>query len=81
MFGIMVFLWCWGIAKFSVKSKQKLKQIFVWVFILSCAYGIGMEYVQENLVVHRSFDVGDIIADIVGALCGLGYAWYRFIKK
>ncbi|MFD2918123.1 VanZ family protein [Terrimonas rubra] len=81
MFAMMVFLWCWGITRFSARPKQKLKQIFVWVFILSCAYGIGMEYVQENLVIHRSFDVGDIIADIVGALCGLGYAWYRFIKK
>lgn len=81
MFSIMVFLWCWGIAKSTGKTKQQLKKSFIWVFVISSAFGIAMEYVQENLVVNRSFDVGDIIADIAGAAIGLAYSWYRFIKK
>lgn len=78
---MMVFLWCWGITRYTNGSKQKLKKSFWWVFILSSAFGIVMEFVQEHLVVNRSFDIGDIIADIIGALLGWGYAWYRFIKK
>ena len=81
MFSIMVFLWSWGLTKTKPRSKAGLKKIFLWVFILSCVFGVGMEFVQENLVIHRSFDMGDIIADIIGALLGWIYAWYRFIKK
>jgi VanZ family protein len=36
-----------------------------------------MEFVQENFIPNRSFDVGDIIADLAGSLIGyLITHWY-----
>lgn len=49
--------------------------------ILCLCYGITMEYVQDNFIPNRSFDVGDIIADGVGAAVGLYISIKRLIKK
>lgn len=38
--------------------------------VLVLVYGVGMEFVQKWFIVNRSFDLGDIIADGVGALVG-----------
>ena len=80
MFALMVFLWCWATLRMNF-TKEKLKKVFILLAILWLAYGIGMEFVQKYLVVNRSFDSGDIIADGVGCLAGLFYSNWRFIPK
>ncbi len=80
MFAIMVFLWCWAMLRMKL-DKEKLKKAFVFIALLWFAYGIGMEFVQKYLVVNRSFDSGDIIADGVGCLLGLIYSIRRYIPK
>ena len=54
-------------------STERLKQVFLWVFLAAAAYGILLEFIQLFFVPGRSFDIGDIVADIVGA--GLGWLW------
>jgi hypothetical protein len=75
LFVLLVFLWChaYRVAK-SIK-------IFIVISILSVLYGVGMEYVQANLVPNRDFDRGDIVADAVGVAAGFAISWYRYIKK
>ena len=68
MFGLLVFLFCWGIQK--KYNPEKRNSIFILITIGSAAYGILMEYVQQNFIPNRSFDSGDIIADIIGCLAG-----------
>jgi len=66
LFGAQVWLWC---VYASGKFKKRLG-IFFLVFLLSCLYGIGMEYVQKYFVINRAFELGDIMADIVGSALG-----------
>ena len=40
------------------------------ILLLLSIYGVAIEYYQLNLIPNRSFDVGDIVADICGAVCG-----------
>lgn len=40
------------------------------ILLLLAAYGVAVEYFQVNFIPNRSFDTGDIIADIFGAVCG-----------
>ena len=80
MFAIMTTLWCWTFST-GATDKQVTKKIFIVIAILSLSYGIAMELIQDNFISNRSFDIGDIIADGVGAIIGAFYSWGRYIKK
>ena len=80
MFSIMVFLWCRAMLRLNLQ-KTKLKNIFIAIALLGLAYGIGMEFVQKYLVINRSFDGGDIIADMAGCTAGFVYSIRTYIKK
>jgi len=68
MFSLLVFLFCWGIQR--KYNPEKTNNTFILIAIAGVVYGILMEYVQQNFVANRSFDSGDIIADIIGSLAG-----------
>jgi len=80
LFSIMVILWCRAMHMRGYSTQQLRKQ-FIWIVILTATYGTGMEFVQKYLVSNRSFDIGDIVADTVGAIIGwmISLRWY--IKK
>jgi hypothetical protein len=69
-FGALVGLWCYY---FSVRvtDPNRLKKIFFFVFLAACVNGIGIEFIQLHFVPMRSFDDGDIIADVLSA--GMAY--------
>ena len=80
MFAFMVILWCWAMLKiFSVDTR--LKTLFIWIGLCCLIYGIGMEFVQKYFIPNRSFDEGDIIADVVGCTLGVLFSLGRYIKK
>ncbi len=54
--------------------------IFFKVALYVFLYGIAMEFVQKYLVINRSFDVGDIIVDGLGAFIGY-YIFTRWRKR
>ena len=74
MFGLQTLLLCWAL--FKSRAEKVFFGQFLFMALLSLAYGIAMEYVQRDFVVHRSFDVGDIIADGAGAAMGAAFTWY-----
>jgi hypothetical protein len=80
LFGLLVILWCRGIAKPNAEKKSLVKY-FTAITILSITYGIGMEFVQQYLTTNRSFDAIDILADAAGSMIGLGFCLRRYIKK
>lgn len=58
MFGMLSFLFC---------KTTNIKKWFFVIASLCTVYGIAMEFVQENWIPNRSFDVLDIAADAVGS--------------
>ena len=74
LFGVQVFLWCRHIGH---SDDRVPLWIFLLILLISCIYGIGMEYVQKYWVANRGFETGDMIADIVGSVCG--WVGYRFL--
>jgi len=65
LFGVQVWLWSYYI-KHGTNFSPHL-WIFLLIFLLSCLYGIGMEYYQRYFVLNRAFETGDILADIIGS--------------
>lgn len=78
MFAILVWLFCRAIHKGHTKNTN-LTNTFIIIALLCITYGIAMEYVQKYFVANRSFDTGDIIADIVGCTIGFLYSKRKFI--
>lgn len=79
MFFLMVVLW-WGAIK-KTKPQSPINQLILLTGISCLLYGIGMEFVQEYLVVNRSFDIGDIIVDALGCTVGIIYCMRKVHKK
>lgn len=51
--------------------RRQLNPMVPWIILLVLSiYGVAVEFFQFYCIPRRSFDVGDIVADIVGAMCG-----------
>src|SRR5947209_12796372 len=62
-FALLLFLW-----RFSFSPLAK----YSWyLLVLALCYGFGVEVIQHYFVANRSFDLGDVAADMVGAFAGL----------
>jgi VanZ family protein len=80
LFSVLVFFWCLAISA-EKKFFNSVQQLFVWIALGGCVYGIAMEYVQKYFIPNRSFDIGDIIADTIGSIVGLLVATKLLVKK
>jgi VanZ family protein len=70
IFGILSFLFC----------KAANKKWFLLIALFCSIYGMAMEFVQENWIPNRSFDVWDIVADSIGSF-GVIFFFKFFNKK
>lgn len=73
LFFILVYLW-----RSAYEGKPMGSIIFILVFSLT--YGFAVEFVQENWVPNRSFDLYDVLADMSGAVLGI-IIWNLWYKK
>jgi len=73
MYGGVVLLWSIAL------SKAKAREI-AFVFVASICLGVSMEILQNNVFVERSFEILDIIANIMGSISGL-VLYYKIFKK
>ncbi len=71
LFGGVTAVWCYY---FYLKGKPSpsLATIFFVVYLLVSADGIILEFIQRDYIPNRSFDKGDIIADISAASIAYG---------
>ena len=76
LFGGFVYLWSYYYSRKKLAPK-KLARVFFIIFIISCGYGIGMEYVQKYFIPGRDYDQQDILADIIGAALAYGFSNIR----
>jgi len=52
-------------------ARYKTSRAKAIALIFCILYGIGMEYYQKYFVPNRGFEVLDMLADAIGALCAL----------
>jgi VanZ family protein len=71
LFGGFTFLWCLYYSKQNLAQK-KLLRIFFKIFLIAAVYGAGMEFVQKYFIPMRDFEIGDILADVIGASLAYG---------
>ena len=76
LFGILVFLW--SRRYLPGKNSDAFNKLIIKVFVLSCLYGIGMEFYQKYFT-ERNFDLGDIVADVTGS--AIAYLGLRLFYK
>ena len=74
LFLVLVYLWC---RAYNIKTKKT----FIIITILSVAYGIIMELVQQYFIPFRFFDLRDMIANSLGAVAGYFIAAKRLITN
>ena len=72
-FAILLFLW-----RFYLPDNSRFTCLR---FILAFCSGLVVEVIQHNYVLNRSFDLGDVIADMIGAAAGLVFWTKKYIKK
>lgn len=80
LFGSTVVLLAYGIHK---QKGAVSKWALCWMVVLATLYGLAIEFIQKYLVVHRSFDLYDVLADGLGAAAGALVFWWvgrRFLK-
>ncbi len=80
LFGLLCILFHWP----ALKSNWKDRSRKIWFWIISCAsvaYGTIMEFVQRELILNRSFEEADILADTVGAFGALALSLTFFLEK
>ncbi len=80
MFGLLCFLFHFPAWKSSLQNGARQRWFWL-VSIVTIAYGTGMEFVQRELIVNRSFEEADILADAVGALGALALSQTLFLRK
>lgn len=69
-FTLLLFLW-----RFYFPETEKYHWILLPATLL---YGVAVEVVQHHFVVNRSFDIGDLAADMAGAVGGIMFwTWYK----
>jgi len=80
LFGVLCFLFSFPFRKSSLSNGKKRKW-FILITVLGILYGTAMEFVQENWIPNRSFEVLDIVADSTGCLLALFYSFRKFLRE
>lgn len=77
--GLLGMLCLLSMLPFRVSSyhNQQRKKWFLFITLGGVLFGILMEFVQENWIINRSFEYGDILADTAGCLL----AYYISLRK
>lgn len=79
LFGCFVGFWCYHFYLKGV-SAEKLKKIFFLIFLVAAFNGIVMEFIQLKFIPHRSFDEGDIVANLLAAGIAYGLCNIKLLK-
>lgn len=71
LFGGIPMLWSFYMLPKSngVKKSSKASRIIIGFCLFSILLGIVMEYIQFYFIANRDFDIIDIVADSLGAIC------------
>ncbi len=80
-FDKLVHIFIFAVLSYLFCRATNRKRFLLVAFICTC-YGTAMEFVQENWIPNRSFDVLDIAADTVGSFAAiLLLIYFNNLKK
>ena len=79
LFGTFTWLWCYYYY-LKGKSPGKLKTIFFIIYLLAAGNGIILEFIQRDYIPNRSFDLGDIIADVLASSIAYGICNIKLLR-
>ena len=79
VYAILTLLLAWALLK-TVGKENWASKWLVMSFLSAILYGILMECMQFAFFPYRSFEVLDILANIIGALIG-AFIWKRLITN
>ena len=68
-----------GVALYFASMELKNYDI-KYSLIVGSLYGITDE-IHQYFVPNRSFDIGDIIIDVIGVFLGIIFIWYLYIRR
>lgn len=80
MFGLLCFLFQLPAWKSTMQNGGRQRWFWL-VSLFAIGYGTGMEFIQRELIVNRSFEEADILADAVGAFGALALSQTLFLRK
>jgi len=60
---------------------SKIKQWFWIISLTGICYGIAIEFIQENWIPNRSFELLDIVADSTGCLLALLISYRKLLPS
>lgn len=75
----LLLLGAWGFYRY--RNRQLEIRTIIYLVIAFSLYGLAMEYVQLYFVKNRSFDNGDVVADVIGAVAGGWFAWWKLRRN
>lgn len=77
--GIVLF---WGFWYKNIRGDGQWRKLVLWTIVLSVVLGIGLEFLQRYAIPNRSFDIGDIWANMGGSVAsGLFHLLWPGIGK
>ena len=79
LFGGFVVFWSYYFYR-RQKSPNTLKIVFFIIYVIATFNGVLMEFIQRDYIPGRSFDLGDIIADMAGASLAYGLCNIKLLK-
>lgn len=77
LFGLLCYLFNRPFSK-SNTNRHYRQKCFLAITLMGIMYGILMEFVQKYWVANRSFELGDIAADIAGCWLALRISRKKF---
>lgn len=80
IFGGLVGFWSYYLSKQKFSGKTLSIALFL-IYLGAVFNGIIIEYIQRDYVPHRSFDQGDIIADVISASISYGICNIVLVRK
>jgi VanZ family protein len=75
----LAFLSLWALGKKAFDNRRKKN--FIKIFLSVSLYGLALEIAQYNFTTTRSFDLFDIVANVLGTLTGVFLFNIIFINK
>lgn len=63
------------------KGKMQLGKAIKRIALSAIGYGIFIEVLQYAVTVDRMAELGDVLANSLGAIAGVGLIWWYFSKE
>lgn len=77
MYSVMSLLLLWGVHRMQ---NRQLQRRTAWLLVACCAaIGLIIELLQPVLTLYRSYEIPDMLANVIGAALGYAVLYWRLV--